>query len=108
MLCETEGIVAYACLHTPLRLRGAPTSLYALALCDGETYFSRCPVRVYDSAACRLPGGLEILPGSRVRLKFNVDPSGAGWMTAVQVISVPEDDADFAPVEQVGAFVYAG
>ena len=108
MLCETEGIVAFACLHTQLRLRGAPTSLYALALRDEETYFARSHVRVYDSAARRLPGGLEILPGSRVRLKFNVDPTGAGWMTAVQVISVPDDGADFAPVEEEGVFVYVG
>lgn len=92
--------IAYAPLHQRLLYRGEDTGLYAVALENGKTFFSRRQPALYDRQA-NLISTREVPPGSYVKIKYAME-HGRHLMEAVQVVTEPAGDSPFDPVPDDG------
>ena len=87
--------VAYTALHRRLKYRDEDTGLYAVAFTDGDVFLSREQQPLYDSAA-RPIAPREVLPGSRVNVRYVVDER-VRRLLAVQVVMEPVVKPPFDP-----------
>lgn len=76
--------------------KGEPWPFFVLVLVNGEVFLSRREPVMYDASAQRM-SVREIPPGSTVRVNY-YERDGVRWMTAIQVITLMEDQSPFDPV----------